>query len=209
MTEASAIPQYNINRAKVQRSSGLLYFLRGRCRVRFDQPDPHIAEQQRVSCRRMGALAALRVVPDQIIRAIGIHGVLNGFLQGLAQDQVVDGIPQHTAGIHGVDVVHIACHCFGTTGQQGIGHGGVQTAAHAKELAGLGEYHGVLELAAPVCRPEKAGRDAVQAVDLDDPVGQQIDAVVEVLVEIRFLRQQDDRLDLGSVRVCLNRKPEV
>ena len=64
MTEASAIPQYNINRAKVQRSSGLLYFLRGRCRVRFDQPDPNIAEQQRVSCRRMGALAALRVVPD-------------------------------------------------------------------------------------------------------------------------------------------------
>ena len=37
----------------------------------------------------MGALAALRVVPDQIIRAIGIHGVLNGFLQGLAQDQGV------------------------------------------------------------------------------------------------------------------------
>ena len=181
----------------MQRSSGLLCFLRGRCRVRFDQPDPNIAEQQWVSCRRMGALAALRVVPDQIIRAIGIHGVLNGFLQGLAQDQVVDGIPQHTAGIHGVDVVYIACHCFGTTGQQGIGHGGIQTAAHAKKLAGLGEHYGVLELAAPVCRPEKAGRDAVQAVDLDDPVGQQIDAVVEVLVETRFLRQQDDRLSTG------------
>ena len=64
MTETSAIPQYNINRAKVQRSSGLLYYLRDRCRVRFDQPDPNIAEQQRVGCRRMGALAALRVVPD-------------------------------------------------------------------------------------------------------------------------------------------------
>ena len=76
----------------MQRSSGLLHFLRGRCRVRFDQPDPNITEQQRVGCRRMGALAALRVVPDQIIRTIGIHGVLNGFLQGLAQDQVVDGI---------------------------------------------------------------------------------------------------------------------
>src|SRR5699024_7574579 len=117
-----------------------------------------------------------------------VHGLQNVF----AHDQLVDGAPQHTAGIDGVDVVHKAGHGAGPAVQQGGGHGQVDDVAGAKELAGLRKDHGAVELAAAVSRFKEAGGDAVNAVHLDDPVGQQVEAVAQIVPERGLLPQHQD-----------------
>ena len=141
----------------------------------------------------MGPPPALIVVPDDIIRTVQVQAEVHGFAHRISRQQAVHSRPQHAAGVNGVDIVDIAHHSGGSACQQGVCHREVDAVVHTQELAGFGVDEGVLQLAEAVGILEEARRDAVPAVDLDDPVGQQINAIVEVLVEIRFLRQQDDR----------------
>ena len=56
----------------------------------------------------MGTSAALRMVPDEVILTISRLGVLQRLPDILPHDEVIDGIPKHTAGVDGVDVVDVA-----------------------------------------------------------------------------------------------------
>lgn len=121
----------------------------------------------------MGTSAALRMVPDEVILTISRLGVLQRLPDILPHDEVIDGIPKHTAGVDGVDVVHIADDGIGPAGKQRVCHGVVLAAVHAEELAGLGVDDGIGQLAAFVGVAEEIRRDAVVAVHLDDAVAQQ------------------------------------
>ena len=59
-------------------------------------------------------------------------------------------------------------------------------------LAGLRKHDGAVQLTAPVGIAEKVPGDGVAAVHLDDPVAKQLQAVAQVVPEIRFFQQQDD-----------------
>ena len=61
---------------------------------------------------------------------------------------MIDGIPKHTAGVDGVDVVDVADDRLCPAGEEGIRHGVVLAAIHAEELTGLGVDDGVGKLAA-------------------------------------------------------------
>ena len=142
----------------MQRLRGLLH---GRLVGRlFDDGQGRIgiAQQHGVGRRRMGALAALRSVPDEVICAIGRLRVCYGLPDVLPQDEVVDRVPQHAAGVNGVDIVDIAHHSGGSACQQGVCHREVDAVVHTQELAGLGVDEGVLQLAEAVGILEEARR---------------------------------------------------
>ena len=147
----------------------------------------------------MGAAAALLRIPDDVVLAVGVLGVGHGPADGHSHAKMVDGVPEHTAGVDGVDVVHIAQHGPCASGQQSLGHRLVHAARDAQKLAGLGVDDGAAELARAVSIAEEIRCGAVEAVHLDDPVGQQLEAVDDVLIKCGLLRQQDDGLGAGAL----------
>ena len=110
---------------------------------------------------------------------------------------MVDGIPEHTAGVDRVDVVHIAQHSPCAARQQRFGHRLIHAVRDAQELAGLGVDDGIAELARAVRIAEEIRRDAVKAVELDDAVSQQVKAVDDVFIQRGRFCQQDDGLGPG------------
>ena len=52
-----------------------------------------VTQQHGVGCGGVGALTALRGVPDKVVFAVGVFGVCYGLFNGLAEDEVVDRIP--------------------------------------------------------------------------------------------------------------------
>src|SRR5699024_2742051 len=141
----------------------------------------------------VGLGAALGQVPVDVVGAVGSGGGVHRLQNIFAHDQLVDGAPQHTAGVDSVDVVYKADHRPRPGVEQGVGHGQVQDIAAAEELTGLGKDHGALQPAAAVGRRKKVGGDAVVAVHLDDPVGQEVKAVAQVVPEGTLFPQQQDR----------------
>ena len=122
---------------------------------------------------------------------------------GLSHRKMVDGVPEHTAGVDRVDVVHIAQHSPCAARQQRFGHRLVHAVRDAQELTGLGVDDGIAELARAVRIAEEIRCDTVKAVELDDAVSQQVKAVDDVFIQRgRFCQQM-----MGSVRVCFRNVP--
>ena len=164
---------------------------------RHIQPGVLVTVEHQIRCGGVGAASALLRIPDDVVLAVGILRVGQRPADGLSHRKMVDSIPEHTAGVDRVDVVHIAQHSPCAARQQRFGHRLIHAVRDAQELTGLGVDDGIAELARAVRIAEEIRRDAVKAVELDDAVSQQVKAVDDVFIQRGRFCQQDDGLGPG------------